>query len=209
MTFRLPATIFTACAVTLVAACASVWIWAQGGGRLDAKRARELLRNLGGAELEREQVRIKSVSPGIGGGGTIVEAQIETAVRFAEQGGEWRAAEIRVGDRQWESVELILEAVRREKIRRTELMLRRIAEGLENYRRERNSYVVAENLDGLINVLPPHYVELGIRFDLWHQPLSYRGTVTSFRLSSSGPDRQPGTGDDLIIEGSGEPRVPQ
>jgi hypothetical protein len=203
MTFRLPTKIRTAAAVTAVAACASVWLWAANGGRLDAKRAREILRHLGGAELKPEQVRIIRVSPGLGGGGTIVEAQVETAVRFAEQGGEWRAAEIRLGDRQWESVELITEAVRREKMRRTEALLRRVADGLEAYRREHGSYVVSEDLDGLINVLPPRYVELGIRFDFWHEPLTYRGTAASFRLASSGPDRAPGTPDDIVVEAGG------
>lgn len=210
MIFQLPAKIVIAIGATLVAACASIWIAAQGGGKqLSAAEARDLLRRLGGAELGREQVRIKSINPGVGGGGTIVEAQVETAVRFAEKNGEWYAAEIRFGDRQWESVELILEAVRREKVRRTELLLRRVAEGLEAYRREHGSYVVAESIDGLINVLPPRYVAMPIRFDLWQQPLSYRGTATSYRLSSSGPDHRLGTDDDLIVDGSSEPKVPR
>jgi hypothetical protein len=200
MTFRVPVKVWTAAGATLVVACAGVWIWAQGGaGQLSAARARDLLQHLGGAEFARNQVRIKSVNGGVGSGGTMVEAQIETAVRFTEQNGEWRAAEIRLGDRHWESVDLILEAVRREKIRRTEAMLSRIAEGLEAYRRERGSYVVAENLDGLINALDQRFLDPRVRFDLWQQPLSYRGTATTFRLSSSGPDRQPGTSDDLVV----------
>lgn len=200
MTLRVPVKVWTAVGATLVVACASVWIWAQGGaGQLSAARARDLLRRLGGAEFTRDQVRIKSVNAGVGSGGVVVEAQIETAVRFTEKNGEWRAAEIRLGDRHWESVDLILEAVRREKIRRTEAMLSRVAEGLEAYRRERGSYVVAESLDGLINALDQRFLDPRVRFDLWQQPLSYRGTAATFRLSSAGPDRQPGTSDDLVV----------
>lgn len=196
---------FLASAIILVA-WASIWAYAQNSGnQLDAKRARDLIRHLGGGDLGRDQVRIKSLSPGVGG--TVVEAQIETALRFTEKNGEWQISEIRLGDRYWESAELVSEAVRREKIRRTDLMLRPIAEALENYRRERGSFIVAENIDGLINALPPRFAT--VRFDLWQQPLTYRGTANSYRLVSSGPDLKSGTDDDIVFEGSSEPRIPK
>lgn len=174
-----------------------VAVWAAGG--LTAKHARELLRKLGGAELKPDQVRIKTVSSGLGGN-AVVEAQIETAVRFKQEKGEWKVADIRLGDQHWESVELITEAIRREKIRRTEELLQRLAKALEAHKEDRGGYVVAENFDQMLEQLAPRYLPMPVRFDLWEQPLLYRGTATEYRLRSSGPDLKAETGDDLIVE---------
>jgi hypothetical protein len=164
---------------------------------LTAKQARELLRKLGGAELKPEQVRIITVSNGFGGN-AIVEATIETAVRFKQEKGEWQVADIRLGDQHWESVELITEAIRREKTRRTEALLQKLAAALEAYKKEQNKYIVARNFDQMLEQLAPRYLPVIIRFDLWEQPLMYRGTDKEYHLSSAGPDLQPGTNDDLI-----------
>lgn len=172
-------------------------VWAAGG--LTAKHARELLRKLGGAELKPDQVRIKTVSNGFGGN-AVVEAQIETAVRFKQEKGEWKVADIRLGDQHWESVELVTEALRREKIRRTEEVMMRLANALEAHREDRGAYVVAETFDQLLEQLSPRYLPMPVRFDFWEQPLLYRGTANEYRLSSSGPDLKAGTGDDLIRE---------
>ncbi len=174
-----------------------VAVWAAGG--LTAKHARELIRRIGGAALKPDQVRIKTVSSGFGAN-ALVEANIETAVRFKQEKGEWKVADIRLGDQHWESVELVTEAIRREKIRRTEDVLQKIAKALEVHREERGGYVVAENFDQLLEQLAPRYLPMPMRFDLWEQPLLYRGTASEYRLSSSGPDLKAGTGDDLIVE---------
>lgn len=182
-------------AITIFTLCAAVW----AAGGLTAKHARELLRKLGGAELKADQVRIKTVSNGFGGN-AIVEAQIETAVRFKQEKDEWKVADIRLGDQHWESVELVTEAIRREKIRRTEERLQNVIKALAAYKEDRGSYVVAENFDQLLEQLAPRYLSMPVRFDLWEQPLLYRGTANEYRLSSSGPDLKAGTGDDLIME---------
>src|ERR1051325_4531813 len=74
---------------------------------LDTKRIRELIQNLAGANLKPQQIEIKSISNGVGGDNAIVEARLETTFRLARPGGAWQIAEVRLGDRQWESVELI------------------------------------------------------------------------------------------------------
>ena len=168
-------------------------------GELTAKQARDLLRRLGGAVMTPEQVRIKTVSNGLGGN-AIVEATIETAVRFKQEKGEWRVADIRLGDQHWESVELITEAVRREKTRRTEALLQKVTEALEAYKKDRGSYVTATDFNQLLDQLAPRFLPVTVRFDLWEQPLAYRTTGSGYRLSSSGPDLKPDTNDDLIWE---------
>lgn len=168
-------------------------------GDLSAKQARDLLRKLGGAELKPEQVRIKTVSNGLGGN-AVVEATIDTAVRFKQEKGEWKVADIRLGDQHWESVELITEAVRREKTRRTEALLQKVAEALEAYQKDQGRYVVASDFTQLLEQLAPRYLAVAIRFDWWEQPLLYRSTGEAYRLSSAGPDLRADTGDDLILE---------
>ena len=145
-------------------------------------------------------MEIKSISSGVGGDNAVVEARIETAFRFARQDGAWRIAEVRLGDQQWESLELLEEAVRREKERRTITLLQRLAEGLEAYRREHGQYVAAEEIAVLLDYLSPRFSGPPLRFDLWGEQFRYRGTAAGYKLSSIGADRRPDTADDLVIE---------
>jgi hypothetical protein len=180
--------------------------FAQSRPPLDAKRVRDLLRRLGGAELDTRQVHIKSIDPGIGNQ-VIVEAQIETAFRLEPDGREWRVAEIRLGDQQWLPLELVEEAVRREKARRTLALLQQLAEGLDAYRRDRGRYVAAEEVGIVLDQLAPRYLSTPSGADLWGTPFKYRGAAGSYRLASAGPDRAWETRDDLVVE-NGSPRAP-
>src|SRR5436190_14456473 len=102
---------------------------------LSVKQARELLQHLGGANLPKDQVQIKKIEAGIGSS-AIIEAQIETAFRVKKEKDGWHIAEVRLGDRQWESFELIEEAVSREKARRTTALMKQLSDGLAAYQRE-------------------------------------------------------------------------
>lgn len=167
---------------------------------LSVARIRELLQTVAGANLAKQQVEIKSISEGAGSDNAVVEARIETAFRFARAGGDWRVAEIRLGDRQWESIELIETALRHEKERRTTGLLRRVAAGLEAYRRETGQFVPTDDLAVLLDYLAPRYLSDPLRFDWWGTQFVYRGGVANYQLLSAGADRKAGTGDDLIIE---------
>jgi Type II secretion system (T2SS), protein G len=199
----LPETIMNHRTFLITAACllaASVILSAEAGNTLNAARARDILRRLGGAELPKAQVRVINVQPGLTGREVVVEAQVETAYRFMNTATGWKIAEVRLGDRQWESVELVTEAVRREKNRRTAALMQQIAQGLEAYRRDQSSYPNADNIIVLLDQLAPRYVSASLRFDLWGMPFSYRGTAAGYQLTSAGNDKQPGTNDDLMIE---------
>jgi hypothetical protein len=192
-----------AAAVSALVICgvfASGWVFARAAGSLSSSEARLLLQRVFGAELKSDQIRIKSIKPGAAGENVIVEAQIETAFRFTRAGRDWRIAEVRLGDRQWESMDLIDEAIKRERARRTVGLLEKVAEGIEGYRRARGGYVVADSFTKLLDEIAPRYLSPIVEFDRWGTPLSYQGSATRYRLSSAGPDRLPGTGDDLIME---------
>lgn len=169
---------------------------------IGTRQALELLRHFGGANWSKDQVEIKKIIPGTGsGGGVIVEARIETAFRMVKEKRDWRIVEVRFGDQQWESLELVEEAVRREKIRRTQAQLKELSEGLVAYQRDHQQFAVTDDTGQLLDYLAPRYLKAPPRFDLWGKQFQYRGTARKYRLSSSGPDLKPGTGDDLVVEG--------
>ncbi len=176
----------------------SALLFAEVQGSLDAGRARDLLRHLGGGELPKDQVRIKRLLPGLTGSEMVVEAQIETAFRFARTDVGWQPVEIRLGDRQWESLELVAEAVRHEKIRRTTDLMQQLAAGLEAYKNAHGSHIVTDDFLKVLDQLPPQFATR--RNDLWGSQLSYRGTASGYQLISAGPDQQSGTADDLLME---------
>jgi len=165
---------------------------------IGVREARELIQNIAGANLTKDQVQIKNISGGVGG--VIVEAQIETAFRITKSKDGWRIAEARLGAGQWESFELIEEALRREKVRRTNDLLQQIADGLGAYKSDRGRFVESDRIAELLDFLSPRYVKSPQRLDLWGKELEYQGSATTYRLISYGPDRKSGTKDDLVIE---------
>lgn len=195
----------------LVLAFFSVWLTACArrpaqrvpvttSGALGVNEARDALQHLGGANWSREQIELKSISNGVGSDNAVVEARLETAFRLSKQSGDWRVAEIRLGDRQWESLELVEVAVRREKERRTAGLLQRFADALQAYQREKGAYPASEEIAVLLDYLSPRYLGDPIRFDWWGTQFSYQGTASSYRLSSAGHDRKTGTDDDIALE---------
>jgi Type II secretion system (T2SS), protein G len=146
-----------------------------------------------------EQVRVESISPGMGG--AIVEAKIETAFRFTkDKSGNWLPVEIRAGDRRWESIEMLKAGIEKEKALRTTADLRTLATALEAFRRERGFYVVADTGSALVDNLSPRYLSPIVRVDAWSHEFEYKGTAAGYRLASTGPDGKTGTGDDIVIE---------
>ncbi len=145
-------------------------------------------------------IHIKEINSGMSGQ-AVVEATVDSAFRLAQdKQGNWQVIEIRTGDRRWESLELIDTAVRKEKILRTTADLRTIVTALEAYRRERGAYVKAESGAKLIDDLAPRYLPVVMRLDAWSNEFEYKGSAGGYRLSSSGPDGKPATGDDIAIE---------
>ncbi|HKV42385.1 MAG TPA: type II secretion system protein GspG [Blastocatellia bacterium] len=171
---------------------------AVAGRQLGAREARvEIARALGLDKPDR--VHIKSVSTT--GSDAIVEASFDGAFHMkANKDGGWTVTEVRTGDRCWESIENIRDAIKKEKILRTAADLRTIAAGLEAFRRERGFYVLANNSGALIDNLSPRYIGSVLRLDAWSREFAYAGTAGSYRLASAGPDGKPGTADDLVVE---------
>jgi hypothetical protein len=166
---------------------------------LGAREAREKVAQALGFDKS-DNVHIKNISRGPGSE-AIVEAQFDAAFRFnVDKNGNWQAVEVRAGDRKWESIELIQTALRKERALRTGADLRTLATALEAYRRDNGSYVEANNGSALIDRLAPRYLSSIIRLDAWSHEFGYKGTATSYRLTSLGADGKPGTDDDIVFE---------
>ena len=175
-----------------------VWMLAYGR-ELGAREARQRIAAALGLD-KTDDVRIKNISAGMGGE-AIVEAQFDASFRFTQgKDGNWNAVEVRTGDRKWESIELIQTAVRKEKELRTTADMRTLVTALESFRRERGFYVAADTNSALIDNLSPRYLSAIIRLDAWSHEFEYKGTATSYRLASLGPDGKPRTGDEIVIE---------
>jgi hypothetical protein len=184
----------------VVTALALSLLWVVAFAReLGSREARERIAEAVGLD-NANKVQIKNISPGMGGQ-AIVEARIETAFRFQQdKDGNWRAVEVRTGDRRWESIELVQTAINKEKVLRTTADLRTLATALEAFRRERGFYVASDNNSALVDNLAPRYLSPIIRVDAWSREFEYKGTQSGYRLQSLGPDGRPNTGDEIVIE---------
>ena len=171
---------------------------ASAAADLSPKEARKLIASLAGIELPSDAVRVKEISPM--GNSAVVVAQVETAFRFDKgEGGKWRVAEIRTGDRKWESVDLLVRALNAEKAARARSEMVTVATALKSYQRERGFFVVADTMTKLIDHLNPDYLSTIIRIDPWHQPYQYEGSRNGFILRSPGADGKPNTPDDIVV----------
>jgi hypothetical protein len=181
----------------------SLLVWGGAGlaaERLTIRQIRSLLQHLGGGDLRTEQVQIRKISNGLAGD-VVVEAQIETAWRLVREKDQWRIAEVRLGDRHWESLELVEEAVRREKIRRTLAILQEMDGAIEAHHRQESKYVSSERITDLLDAISPRYIATPHRFDLWGNQFDYEGRTNRYRLRSAGPDGRFGSADDLVVTG--------
>lgn len=167
--------------------------------QLGVGKVRDILRHLAGANLDKDQVQIKKITPGVGSS-VIVEARIETAFRLEKVKDDWRIAEVRLGDRDWESFDLIDEAVRREKARRTSAQLQELAEAIAAYQRANGKFPECDRISELLDLIAPRFTSKIHRFDLWGREFEYRGSATTYRLRSGGPDRKTGSRDDITVE---------
>lgn len=190
LTWRLPLMITVALSFVAVVAFAR---------ELGAREAREKIAQVLGFDKP-DRIRIKKIRHGPGSE-AIVEAQFDAAFRFTtDKEGKWQAVEARTGDRQWESIELVQTAIRKEKALRTTADLRTIATALEAYRRQTGSYVKADTGAALMDQLTPRYMNTIIRLDAWSHEFDYKGSAAGYRLASWGPDGKSGTEDDIVFE---------
>jgi hypothetical protein len=173
---------------------------ALAGNELSSKQARHLIARMNGSNLPPENIHIRSIDVGPGGRDAVVEALVQTGFKLTREGGQWSVTHVRTGDRQWESLELVVAAVRTEKVRRTAVDLAEMGRAAAAYHRTHDSYPQVRDFAALVDSLLPGYLHRIIREDYWNRSYIYEPQPGGFRLLSVGPDGRRGSDDDIVIE---------
>jgi hypothetical protein len=176
---------------------AAVFVLSGCSGRLSQANVRDQISELGGsslipAEIDVQRIVIDSENR------AIAETNVKMAFQFErDSGGEWRIAAARLGDRQWVDIRTLMAALDRQRSDDTASALRKLAEGVSEYRRQNGS--LPDPDASLSDTLHPLFMDDIIRQDSWGQDIQYDVTPDGeFRLRSSGPDGTSGSGDDIV-----------
>src|SRR5213593_4662487 len=177
--------------------------------RLSHDEARKKIAEIGRSNLVPDAIEIRRI---VSQSDTqaIAEATITLAFQFKRDApdSEWRIQAVRLGDRDWISLDELLAAINEGRRRETAAALDKIAVAIAKYRDSNGSIPSARDIVGLTDVLHPLYMPELIRQDAWGNPIDYEITGGSgFRLLSRGPDGLRGTGDDIIVD-SGRATAP-
>lgn len=132
----------------------------------------------------------------------IAESTITLAFQFKRDNpnADWKVAAVRLGDRDWISLDELLAAIDEGRRRSTANSLEKLAAAIAKYRASNGSFPNARDITALSDALHPLYMTDLVREDGWGQPIVYEPAPSSFRLVSSGPDGRRGTPDDVVID---------
>lgn len=166
-------------------------------GRSIEKQARDQVRRLSNADLEKKQVSVFNVNEM--GDVATAEIDIHTAVKMRRKDGNWLIEEIRLGNRKWEDIHRIVEAL--EQVRRNDTMadMERIRDAVMNYIQQNGPLPLETDFVTMINLLSPGFLEEPIREDAWDNPFILLVTNEGFQIRSTGSDGRPGNSDDLVL----------
>jgi hypothetical protein len=176
--------------VLVPAALVSLVMALSGCGRSLERQTRDQLRTLGGAELDAKAVEVTNARAS--GGRATADVTIRTAVTLRQQGNEWVLDEIRLGDRRWEKVDRIVQALEQARSDETRRQMDKILAGIAGYRSAHGRLPELDGFVELIDLLNPEFLDEVIRLDGWQNPFH-------FKQEDDGPDGKRGTDDDLVI----------
>lgn len=169
-----------------------------GCGKSLEGQTREQVRTLANADLPEDSVEIVDVQET--GDHAVAEVEIRTAFKLRKVDERWVLEEVRLGDRRWEKVSRVLEALNLERQKETRLLLEQLTDGIAEYMALNGEVPQSENFRDLVDVLNPQFVPRVIRLDAWWNPFVYSASGTgAFELRSAGVDGILGTEDDLVI----------
>jgi hypothetical protein len=172
------------------------------GARLSHDEARKKIAEIGQSSLIPDAIEIRRIVSQTETS-AIAEATVTLAFQFkrASPNAEWRIEAVRLGDRDWISLDELLAAVNEGRRRTTAQAMQQLADGIEKYRSTHGSLPAARDIVALTDVLYPGYIPTLVREDGWGDSIIYEVTgLTTFRLVSRGADRRLGTPDDIVVE---------
>jgi hypothetical protein len=179
----------------LLSACAA--------DRLSHDEARQKIAQIGRSNLVPDAIEIRRIVSQ-----TETEAIAESTVTLAFQfkranpNAQWQIAAVRLGDRDWVSMDELLAAINDGRRRSTIDDFQKLAAGIAKYREMNGNLPMAPDITRLTDILHPLYMSDLVREDGWGSPIEYQVMGTTFRLISTGPDGVRGTADDIVFDPS-------
>jgi hypothetical protein len=177
--------------------------------RLSHNEAQKKIAEIGGSKLIPESIEIRRIVSQSENEAN-AEATITLAFQFkrATASSDWKVEAVRLGDRDWISLDELLAAINEGRRRTTAQSMQQLAAGIENYRTRNGALPNAKDIVSLTDILHPSYMTALVREDGWGNPIIYELTGGStFRLVSNGADGRRGTADDIVVE-NGRPQTP-
>ena len=171
------------------------------GARLSHDEARKKIAEIGRSNLVPAAIEIRRIVSQTNTE-AIAEATITLAFQFKRDNpdAEWRIQAVRLGDREWISLDELLAGINEGRRRATTDGMQKLAEAVEKYRTTNGALPNAGDIVTLTDILNPRYMSELVREDGWGKPIFYEVTgPTAFRLTSDGPDGRRGTADDIVI----------
>jgi hypothetical protein len=168
--------------------------------RLSSDEARKKIAAIGQSPLIPDAIEIRRIISQTDSS-AIAEATVTLAFQFkrADPNAAWRIEAVRVGDRDWISLDELLAAVNEGRRRTTSQSMQQLAEGVEKYRVSNGSLPAARDVSALTDTLYPLYMNKLIREDGWGNPILYEVTGNTFKLISRGADGRRGSDDDIVV----------
>jgi hypothetical protein len=171
-------------------------------GPLSHDEARKRIAAIAGSGLVPQAVEIRRIVSQTDTQ-VIAESTVSLAVQFkrADAKADWQIEAVRLGDRDWISLNELLAAIDETRRQSTTEALDKLAAGIAKYRQRNGSIPAAKDIVGLTDLLHPLYMTDLVRLDGWGNPIEYLPTGTgTFRLFSRGPDGRASTRDDIVRE---------
>ena len=172
--------------------------------RLSHDEARKRIAAIGTSNLVPDAIEVRRIVSQ-SDTSAIAEATITLAFQFkrANPQADWHIEAVRLGDRDWVSLDELMEAITEGRRRTTLTEMQQLAEGIEKYKTMNGSLPTARDIVALTDILHPVYMKDLVREDGWGHPIIYETTGNNnFRLISIGPDGRRGTPDDIVVGAS-------
>ena len=177
--------------------------------RLSHDEARKRIAAIGQSSLVPDAIEIRRIVSQ-SDTSAIAESTVTLAFQFkrADPNSEWHIEAVRLGDRDWISLDELIAAINEGRRRTTAQSLQQLAEGVDKYRTANGSIPAAADIVALTDTLYPRYMNRLVREDGWGNPILYEAAPNStFKLISRGADGRRGTPDDVVVE-NGRPASP-
>src|SRR5438445_4906910 len=140
--------------------------------RLSHDEARKKIAEIGRSNLVPDAIEIRRIVSQTDTQ-AIAEATITLAFQFKRDApnAEWRIQAVRLGDRDWISLDEILAGINEGRRRTTTDAMRKLTDGIEKFRAANGTLPSARDIVGLTDILQPQYMNELVREDGWGKPI--------------------------------------